>query len=46
MWRTGRVVVGVVLLSLSGSALNNGPSGNAGTDQPSECTDPPYATHD
>ncbi len=25
---------------------SNGPSGNAGTDDPSECANPPYATHD
>ena len=27
-------------------AWSNGPSGNAGTDDPSECANPPYATHD
>lgn len=30
----------------SGAAWNNGPSGNAATNQPAECATPPYATHD
>lgn len=46
MWRTELIVVGVLLLSLNGAAWNNGPAGNAATDQASECAAPAYATHD
>lgn len=35
-----------VLLINSAYAWNNGPSGNTLTDDPSECADPPYGTHD
>ncbi len=36
----------VALLSPDAWAWSNGPSGNAATNEASECADPPYATHD
>ena len=43
--RTARVGVVTTLVAIS-SAWSNGQSGNARTDEASECDDPPYATHD
>ena len=40
------VVVAVLLSPVLPRAWNNGPSGNAATNQASECANPPYATHD
>lgn len=36
----------VLLFVHPAHAWQNGPSGNAPTDEPSECANPPYATHD
>ena len=36
----------VVLACAGTKGWNNGPSGNSTTNQPSECSSPPYATHD
>jgi hypothetical protein len=34
------------LFPISAVAWQNGQSGNAATDEPSECASPPYSTHD
>ena len=45
---TAQLAIALALFVLPQSALawNNGPSGNARTDEPSECQSPGYATHD
>ena len=40
------LIIVTLALSHSAYAWKNGQSGNASTDVPSECTNPPYSTHD
>ncbi len=42
----GLFVVFYLIMASSAIAWNNGPAGNASTDEVSECSQPPYATHD
>jgi len=37
---------GALILSGAAAAWPNGPAGNAQTDEPAECSNPPYSTHD
>ena len=46
MWTPQLAVALSLVLATSAAAWNNGPSGNARTDEPSECPTPSYATHD
>ena len=40
------ITIALIFYSASAFAWKNGPSGNAATNEPGECTNPPYSTHD